>query len=428
MGLTIKNIILLFTLMLAGLFLPSCIMEYGDDGAPETAGAEELTLRIKAITTAQASQNHVEEKLKSLRIVMIDDGSGLLQINEKVDLPLEEYEAKDFLYTYKAQITSGHKKVYLIGNEESVGPVALTEPDKAPKEMPLTSLTRMLDFFTPDSDEGGATATGGVMETVLNSVYFENPQLDPDDGDAVYLPYSSFYELEVGYHSKVTTSMYLVPAAAKFDLVITNFRQTNARIDDVILNGFNSHNFLNAQLDDIEKTRKINGEDYWWVDWLRVCSEESQKDPDRNESFNAVWGWISKYHLPLPEEPTTLKRLNPDNELWVIPKLTNMLNPSRLFLGPYYVPESINVIPAGDGSGATSAGSQAYLMTIKLRDEDAQEVVTLADNHIDTAKALFRGTHVVVYVELYESKVDIYSEVARWKDWGAQGFVQEADD
>lgn len=401
--------------------------DFDEGGNQEDDGLAEFTLRINTIATkASSTQTTVTEKLKSLRIILLDDASGRIEINEKVELPLAEYNAGDFIYTYKTKVPEGKKKVFLVGNEESVGAVELANTMITPPQgMPQTSLTAMLDFFKTTGSEGSNNIQAADFERILNNVYFNNPQLNPTDGSSVYLPYSAYYELDVAYHSKVNSTMYLVPVAAKFDIVITNFRQKDAQIDDVIINGFNAHNYLNAQLAEGEKYRTLNGIDTWWIDWLKVCSEESQKAAD-NELFNQGWGWITNYYLPIPEEPTTVKHLNSAKELWTIPKLTNMLSPNRLYLGPYYVPESKNIITIEEDQMTQEV--EGYTISFLLRDVGAEEIVSIPDNYIDTAKALFRGTHVVVYVELYESMVEIYAEIAQWTDWAAKGYVQEADD
>ena len=424
------NICLILLSLFFGLTLISCIYENEEPGTQSDENVE-VVLKISTLAATDA-QSGVTEKLKSLRLIMISS-SGRLAVNEDIQLPYPEYTASQFVYTLRKTIPSGNWKVFLVGNEGSVGNVKLADPSVAPKGMPVSSLTAMLNSFVPEAEvEGREDYTGGTtLEKVLNSVYFKNDNVGSKEGASVYLPYSAYYDLNVKYHSKVSKTMYLVPVAAKFDFVFKNYRKKDIKIDDIELSGFNTHNYLNALLDPKEQTRKLNGVDTWWIDWLEACSKASETTDD-DVTFNKGWGWIEKYSLPVPDEDTWMKQLNPGKERWVVGRLVDAYNPTTLPLGPFYVPESINLKhPEGlteDQESLLKDGEQSYWVTFYLHETTDPVVTKLANYQIDTVKTLFRATHVIVYVELYESKVEIYAEIHEWNKSHFIGYLKQEDD
>lgn len=436
---TSSQILSTLAITIVGMLLSSCIYETPDSDADgiEDGDGVELTLKIGAVA-ADSPTSGIVETVESLRIIMLNE-SGELEVNEKVQLPLAQYAASKFNYIYIRTLSAGRKNFYLVANEDRVGQVSMTDMSGMPEDLELESLPDLLDYFQPSTGEDNSVRNGQTFENALNRVYFGNDYDDLREGNNIYLPYSSHYVLDVRTHVKMESDMFLVPVATKFDFVITNYRQKNAKIDDIILSSVNSHNFLNAQLTPEEEERLLDGNKLWWVDWLQKCSVASETADDM-VSFNRYWGWIKDYSLPLSGEATVEKILNPNKVNWTIDKLVDKMNPSKLTIGPFYFAESKNPVPENvedliegvkdaDGNDIEiDYDSQFYMLTFKLHDEDEEEVTVLTGNYIDTLKALFRGTHVVVHVELYESKVDIYSEIYPWNDWKAQGFVQEADD
>lgn len=423
-----KHAALALTALLSAVSLISCSHADEPEGGEDTD--VQVVFKISPIAAATQPGTGPVEKVNALRVIMISS-EGRLAVNEKIQLPQSEYNASQFVYTLRKTIPSGKWKVFLIGNEGSVGSVLLKDPSLAPKGMPTTSLSAMLDFFkTEEEEEMKEEFTGVAMEKVLNSVYFKNDNVGTAKGSAVYLPYSSYYDLDVKYHSKVNATMYLVPAAAKIDFIFSNYRKQDIKIEDIEILGFNTHNYLNAQLDPSEKTRKLNGVDTWWVDWLQACASASQ-DTNDDATFNSGWGWIEKYSLPVLGEKTWVKQLNPKKENWIITRLRDAYNPPKLYIGPYYVPESINLTRpelTEEEEAQFKEGQQSYWVTFYIHEKDEPEIKKLANYHIDTVNALFRATHVEVYVELYDSRVEIYAELHDWSESHFVGYVQQEDD
>ena len=437
---------------IAGLLLSSCIYDRYDesDYDPERDGVQ-FVFRIGAVgADANLQSARVVETVNSLRIIIIDE-NGRLDINERIGMSASS--AKSFGYTFIRNLKPGAKRIFLIANEESVGAVLFrTVPDGVPTE----NLTAMLDHFAADSAEASPTDfTGRRFAELLNDVYFKNSYSIVDD--KIALPYSAYYKLdeaelygEGNPLSKIEKQMYLVPVAAKFDFVFTNYRRHDAYIDDVIISSVNSHNYLNARLDgsELRRTTPDGKQDVWWIDWLEECARGSQTandidpdaDTDKTGGYNGRWGWISNYLMPVTDEEMVELSLNPNNEEWKLDKLIYISDPSRKYLGPFYVPESLNVaVPAaGGGSGA----SQSYSLTFKVHDDrktaapaepdddaDAGSNVTVLSGYeIDTLKALFRATHIIIYVEFYESEAEIYAEIAPWEKQLFLGFVQQDEE
>lgn len=399
----------------------------GADGIPE--GKVQVYFRIKTLgETATPVKTASIEALKSLRVIIIDE-NGRLDINEKINLEPDESWANDFIYSYRRLLSTGKKKVFLVANEESVGRVALTDASGLPVGLPLSSLSDLLDHFSALSE---SETMGANFEKVLERVYFNNDFSNIKDGNYVYLPYSSCYEVDLQDPeiNELSTPLYLVPVATKFDFTFVNYREKDAQIDDVIICNVNSHNFLNARLADNEKTRLLNEKPVWWIDWLEACAEASQSALDFDE-FNKDWGWIEKYELPVAEATRPLS-IKTTAELWQVPALVDKNNPSSLSVGPFYVPESMNIITQEEIDANPDLdlkeGSQYYTLSFKLRNVGAEEQSYQQGFHISTLGSLFRATHVMITVNFRETDVEIYSEMAPWLRRLFLGFVQQDDD
>lgn len=393
----------------------------------ETGGVEEddvnIMFRINAIGAVAPGQSLEKiEKVKSLRIIIIDE-EGNLEINEKASLEADEYRVSDFSYVFTRQLNSKTKKLFLIANEESIVGIELTDYEDLPENLPLGSLSELLDKFRPgdNSQEG---YNGSAFERILNRIYFKNDYSSVTnestgettlvaDGNSIYLPYSAFYNLEktdMGF-SHLNNPFYLVPVATKIDFNFVSYRSHDTGINDILMCSVNSHNYLNAQLDESELTKTLQGKRVWWIDWLEACSRSSQTATDL-EDFNSRWGWIEKYNMPV-EEATIEKSLNTDNEEWILERMADKNNPDRKQFGPFYLPESQN---------------PEYSLSFKVVDLFTDEEILLEGYEIDTLKALFRGTHVIINVELYERAMDIYAEIVPWNQKVFIGYLQQDDD
>lgn len=453
-----KRFIHIITVLLGavvGLSLNSCIYDKiaEEQVADQLRGDEmQFILKINAVGADTAQPTDMVETVNSLRVIMIDE-NGRLNVNERITLP--GYAAKTFSYIYVRSLNAGKKRIFLVANEDSVGEVKLTDNTGVPSGMKLTSLREMLNFFKADSPDDETAATGNTFADVLNRVYFKNDYAKMTTGNKIALPYTAYYELEMDNMMdnplmKVEQVMYLVPVAAKFDFVITNYRKYEAYLYDIGISRVNNHNYLNAQLDDSEKFRPrpsaaasgsdsgvgagsgtdtgSGSEKLWWIDWLEECAlgSSAMDSEDALAGYNGRWGWISKYYMPLPNEPMTELYLNPttgqQTKLCTLAGLVDKNNPSRATLGPFYVPESLN-------RDINSVTGQSYSLTFVVGDSSEPGIIhTLPGNVIDTLGALFRDTHVIIYVDFYESKADIYAEVVDWVYVPFLGYVWQDED
>lgn len=416
------------TVMLA-LSSASCVFDkYEEDVAMDNSiDTRQLIIRMKTVGAAHASETSGPvESVKSLRVIIISE-NGKLEVNQKITDAVAGKDAYNFGYTYITQISSGIKKVYLIANEESVGRVSITDPSGIPSNINTNSLTSYLDYFTHDAEE-----LGEIMEKVLNRLYFKPDYGKAVEGDKIYLPYSSCYTLDVADNSRVEPVMYLVPVATKLDITFVNYREDTAIVDDVLIGALHNYNYLNAQLADIEKYRTFeNNTNIWWIDWLRACAEATQ-EAGGDIAINKKWGWIYQYMMPAPSEQLVYQSLHTSSDLWRIPGLVDKANPSRLSVGPFYLPESKNIVdriyPDESDPEEEDPNTQTYFLDFKVHNEGVDEVTLLEGYMLGDVKALFRATHVIVTVGMYENEVQIYAEIAPWEKKLFLGYVQEDDD
>ena len=426
--------------LLAGLVCTSCIYEDPDTLGADDNGGVQLILHLNALGARVTDNSDVAEKIKSFRIIIIAE-NGELEINEKLTPDADKDRSNTFLYSYTRRVNPGKKRIYLIGNEESIGQVWLTSTADLPAGIPLTSLSTLLNYYRAGTE---STTEGANLEKVLERLYFQNDYSIGREGNTVYLPYSAYYEITVeedtegngGKLTEIKEPLHLVPAATKFDITFINYREATARVEDVIFRNANTHNFLNAQLAENEKYRSLDlKENVWWINWLNSCATASQIEGG-TEYFNDLWGWITGYSMPLPNQPLAEWSFNTMHEEWVIDGLVDKNNPSKLTVGPFYVPESIQPRVLNEEEEAEKPedertvlipGEQQYFLKFKVHDDGVDEISIVDGCPLSNLKALFRGTHIKVTVGLYENEVQIYAEIAPWEERKFLGYVQEDD-
>lgn len=423
--------------VLAGMLtLGSCVFEDYDPATPDASQTEDgirLVMHIRTLGSRYAADNEGApiEMMRSLRIIMIDE-SGHLEANDRIVSDQTMKEAAGYTYSYMRMISPGKKRVYLVANEEQTGSIGISDMTDLPAGLPLGSMTDLLSYFRAGTE---STAMGTNLEKVLNRVYFKS-DLKPNSDGTIYLPYSAVYDIEVNDDTEhpitqLETPLYLVPAATKVDLVFINHRKADAQVEDVLFCNVNPHNYLNAQLEDSEKTRKLEDNEVWWIDWLQACAETSQTAED-NTAFNRQWGWIKYYGMPLPDEKKEARSLNTNGDEWVVDGLVDRNNPSSLKVGPFYLPEGKQPYSPDpddliDPDDPPQAGDHRYTLTFKVHNRGTETVYTIEGNVINNLKAFFRATHVVITAEFYENNVEIYAEISPWIKRLFLGYVQEED-
>lgn len=463
---SLKNIKRVALLVVAGLILTACGNKEDDiiDG-PLTADTQSkpmVTLHIQPVTTRQNS-GKVVEKVKSLRIIMLNqiDDKEYVEFNKYIDfsgitadpdVSSSGDEAAAFNYIFSRVSVPGKKKFYLIANEESVESLSFADEETTPDWVQGSiSLTQLLDHYKEEYIPGYenmhqfennhsevTTALGKQFEEVMNSVYFM-PEYTVNSKNEVFLPYSAYYgdyELKetteadgsVAYRT-INAEMYLVPIATKFDFKIINYRKNPVQIDNIEVQSINKSSFLNAQLASSELYRD-NGK--WWIDWLAECSRLSQNSPDL-PTFNDLWGWVSGFDIPLDDKSDfTVKILNEDNEYWEVKELVDISDPDILNLGPYYFPESKNLVEKQILNTETNQFEtklvETYYVNFTMHDLKIDRPFDSGLMEIVNLKSMFRATHITIYVNLRQSEVEIYAEMAPWNLIEFKGYVQEEDD
>ena len=401
-------------------------------------GESQISLQIASLTTRSSGPStDSKEKIKSLRIIMISDGfieyNSIVNFEAGKEMPsyndpnVEEkdydYNADDFVYTLKRSTVAGNKKFYLIANEGSVNNVKfeLEEGEILPEGLNEgMTLSSFLNHYTyeklpPQGTLGyDNSGNGREFEKLLNAAYFE-PDYTPSKDGNIYLLYTSYYDgITAENNPEVTIwkTMYLVPAATKFTFKFYNYRRKEAEVMSVSISKLNDQNFVMPKLDPSEKTKKLNGDETYWIDWLEEVGKKTQSDTTYNNM-----GWITRYYVPQSSKLDSVVFEKGEAD-WSIARLEDKNNAPSKTLGPYYLPESKydnNYSITSIRVGAREVGDEE----ISYNEEPMM---------IDNLVSLFRATHVMVEVDMYESMVEIYCEIVPWTLVRFQGYVQEEED
>lgn len=427
----------------------SCSQYQSDDpdqGNPSQTGGQKMSLRIATVgngTRGEEKGDGVSEKIKSLRIVIISD--CFIEYNQKFDYSQTEggiKNAEGTIHTLERSTVAGNKKFYLIANEESVPEISFENiSDEELREIEGIdnleegilrdgmSLTEFLEYFVKDKLPAEGTldylnsGTGSQFEKLINSAYF-CPDLEVTD-NTIYLPYTSYYEgIKAANNPEetVAATMYLVPVATKFTFNLYNYRKEKVELKEIILSKINSSNYLFARLHDSEREKKLKGETYPWIEWLQKVAEDTQKlSGEALQKYNQEVGCIENYFLP-PLSKLNDNSLSPyQNEYWRVDKLIDKDRPNILKI-IRYLPESLNI------ENIEKEKRQVYKVAFKVHDENDSELFTSEAMEIESLKSLFRDTHVIVNVDMYDSMVEIYCEMSPWNYVTFQGFVKQEED
>lgn len=427
------------------MVLESCASGYNDPQEPDEVTVENQSKLSINIGTLEASGAGVEdtEKIKSLRIIMLSD--GFVEYNNKIDFTDPnsndvDKTAASFIYKFEKSTVPGNKKFYLFANEESVNQIKFEDIESLPKGINENmTLSDLLNHYTKEKlpSQGSLgyenSGSGKEFERIINAVYFQPDYVHKDN--KIYLPYSSYYD---GFKATddptltIKATMYLVPVATKFTLNIKNYRRTAVVVEEILLKKYNTNNFLLAQLNEKEKNKYFNSKEYYWIDWLAYIARESNSSAEL-EDFNKIVGWMEEYRIP-QDNTLEIKTLTSQSDKgWIIDKLIDKENPDKLEMILYY-PESINIIKKEVYNSETNeyeiVDTQGYFAQFIVYEKDNPDNKLVSEwLEIDTIKTLFRDTHVILDVELYESLVEIFGEISNWKKSDSvQGFVEEKDD
>lgn len=484
---------LAFIALCACLMLGSCTRR-GLDGPDDVQEPQSwdvspvVMLHIGTLNAGrQASSDDVQEKIRSLRIIMIHEtgGSRYIEANRLIDI--DPVSDAHFAYLFQKRTVVGKKSFYLIANEESVTSVRLKEgsfpeaiyPGESGPETTGSgpSLTKFLNYFEPEmpSEDGGPSRTAAEFETLLNALCFEPESAYAQVDKVVYLPYSAYYtgfdiketdDYEVDYTDR---PMYLVPVATKFFFKFINERTGQpVAVDYLALESTNRSNYLMAQLGTEELNKYVPGpnKSYWWIDWLKLVSEATQ-EAETDEGLlttNGTYGWISNYKVPgnegtsengwkysdewtyafVPDGPADDPTSDPKRKStsWMLEKAEESnggeITPFVLEEGPFYLPEGRHKVQKYDKKedGTLEANGdpvEEFDLVLKFRPTDidvnaSSSKILKATTEISNLRALFRSTSVRITITLHDGGVNIYAEQADWTPTRFWGYVKDEEE
>lgn len=485
MKISLKSIYLLLLLISTASF-QSCrddVVANPADGNEMTNGEDHqfVTLRISPISTGNFVTSNVVEMIRTLRIIMLneveDTATGnkdtYIEFNRLIDFQQgEEFSgpgenASSFRYIFSRATVPGIKKFYLIANEASVPEVNFQTENQLPDGLsPSMKLSDFLNHYTMDSIPGLIhpdipTGTGGPsgqeFEAMFKSLYFtpEYKNESVDGKDAIFLPYTAFYEgfeIKPAYETDgnktnfIDADMYLVPAATKFRFEFRNFRDYEVTVDQISISGIASDMFLLPHVNTSDSIKNFKDSDnvsreMYWVDWLALVSKISQQygSPSNNSEFNKLWGWISDYDVP---QTAYSDEENSDiidfadlyiQTISIDPFSDDTGLPGTTQVGVFYLPECRNLVmieeegPDGELTG-NKIEAQQYELTFHFTSEGDGTEATRSSK-IGNLGSLFRNTSVLIVVSMTNWNDDgAYAEIRPWDEHTTNGYLTEEEE
>lgn len=386
------NIIHSIVVCLAAFTLPFMVACRREESLPEEISEAILYLNIEPVGLTRAGTAGLpdNEKMHSVRVIVLhNDG----KVEHNRHFSLENALAEK---TILLKVTPNEKKkIFLFANEKSVSSVEGVTVEGENK-----TLTAFFNSYT----EGMSG-----FEDEVNELYFA-----PDYSVEEPIPMSSMYEIDFK-EGREDYQFYLVRAATKFTMNFMNWRGEEVTVENFSIESHADRNFLMAHVSSYPDTQnpETNQKYPTWIDWLKAVSDASNVDSD---AATNRFGWLTDYRLP---EQTTAKVYTHEG-LKIGKPTVDIENPNNSKPGVanvvpvFYLPESKNL----KQEGATIVGEQEYTLSINIAGRAEPFVCKL-----DKLKALFRNTHLVVNVTMYNSNeivVDVipYSEVILEPEFG----------
>lgn len=386
------NIIHSIVVCLAAFALPfmvTCCSQ--EESLPEEISEAILYLNIEPVGLTRAGTATLpdNEKMHSVRVVVLHE-NGTVEHNKFYSLDGAQVQRAILL-----KVTPDEKKkIYLFANEESVSAVE-----------GVADVNSTLSAFFHTYVEGMSG-----FEDAVNGLYFA-----PDYSAGKPIPMSSMYEIDFPEKGNFDGVFYVVRVATKFTVNFKNWRGEEVTVENFSIESHADKNFLMAHVNSYPDTQnpETNQKYPTWIDWLKAVSDASNVDSD---AATNRFGWLTDYELP---EQTTAKVYTHEG-LKIGKPTVDIENPNNSKPGVanvvpvFYLPESKNL----KQEGATIVGEQEYTLSINIVGRAETFVCKL-----DKLKALFRNTHLVVNITMYNSNeivVDVipYSEVILEPDFG----------
>lgn len=358
-----------------------------EESLPEEISEAILYLNIEPVGLTRAGTATLpdNEKMHSVRVIVLHE-NGTVEHNKFYSLDGAQVQRAILL-----KVTPDEKKkIYLFANEESVSAVE-----------GVADVNSTLSAFFHTYVEGMSG-----FEDAVNGLYFA-----PDYSAGKPIPMSSMYEIDFPEKGNFDGVFYVVRVATKFTVNFKNWRGEEVTVENFTIASHADRNFLMAHVSSYPKILNLETNQPYptWIDWLKAVSDASNEDSD---AATNRFGWLTDYRLP---EQTTAKVYTHEG-LKIGKPTVDIDYPDNSKPGVasdvpvFYLPESKNL-----KAGATE---QEYILTIKTAGRAEPFVCKL-----DKLKALFRNTHLVVNITMYNSNeivVDVipYSEVNLEPEFG----------
>lgn len=383
------SIIHSIVICLAALTLPLMVAcSSQEESLLEEISEATLYLNIEPVglTRAGIATLPDNEKMHNVRVIVLHE-NGTVEHNRYY--ALEGSQVQKFILL---KVTPNEKKkIYLFANEESVSAME-----------GVAGVNSTLTAFFNNYTEGMPG-----FEAAVSNLYFA-----PDYSGGKPIPMSSMYEINFPEKGNFDGTFYVIRVATKFMVNFMNWRGEEVIVENFTIANHADKNFLMAHVNDSEQNEELfNGKT--WIDWLKEVSDASSEDDDYATTEAA--GWLKDYELP---EQADKEKTYTHGRVTVGLPTVDIDNPNNSKPGVaknipvFYLPES-----KSPKAGATD-GEQEYTLTIKINGRDEPFVCKLPN-----LKALFRNTHVVVDITMYNSNkiiVDVipYSEVKLEPEFG----------
>lgn len=383
------NIIHSIVICLAALVLPLMVAcSSQEESLLEEISEATLYLNIEPVGLTRAGTATLpdNEKMHSVRVIVLHS-DGTVEHNRYY--ALEGSQVQKFILL---KVTPNEKKkIYLFANEESVSAME-----------GVAGVNSTLTAFFNNYTEGMPG-----FEAAVSNLYFT-----PNYSGEKPIPMSSMYEIDFPEKGVVEETFYVVRVATKFMVNFMNWRGEEVIVENFTIANHADKNFLMAHVNDSEQNEQLfNGKT--WIDWLKEVSDASSEDDDYATTEAA--GWLKDYELP---EQADKEKTYTHGRVTVGLPTVDIDNPNNSKPGVaknipvFYLPESKS--PKAEATD----GEQEYTLTIKINGRDEPFVCKLPN-----LKALFRNTHVVVDITMYNSNeiiVDVipYSEVNLEPEFG----------
>lgn len=383
------SIIHSIVICLAALTLPLMVAcSSQEESLLEEISEATLYLNIEPVglTRAGIATLPDNEKMHNVRVIVLHE-NGTVEHNRYY--ALEGSQVQKFILL---KVTPNEKKkIYLFANEESVSAME-----------GVAGVNSTLTAFFNNYTEGMPG-----FEAAVSNLYFA-----PDYSGGKPIPMSSMYEINFPEKGNFDGTFYVIRVATKFMVNFMNWRGEEVIVENFTIANHADKNFLMAHVNDSKQNEELfNGKT--WIDWLKEVSDASSEDDDYATTEAA--GWLKDYELP---EQADKEKTYTHGRVTVGLPTVDIDNPNNSKPGVaknipvFYLPES-----KSPKAGATD-GEQEYTLTIKINGRDEPFVCKLPN-----LKALFRNTHVVVDITMYNSNeiiVDVipYSEVKLEPEFG----------